>query len=129
MATFTRTDLRSRQTDSADFTSGGSRNFRLINNANVTAYFNIEGAGFSGSLVQVFSSASISNPVSCSILSESTHAGLIIDPMRTASFTFASSEFIPSGGIFFTAANNLNFSLGDNTLSGSAFGVDLNTDA
>ena len=41
MATFTRLQLRTPVTDSANFS--GARDFELVNNLNTTAYFNIEG--------------------------------------------------------------------------------------
>lgn len=85
MATFTRLQLRTYQTDSADFS--GARTFELINNLNTTAYFNIEGerlyvsesGGFVGHRYKdVFNSASLSSLVNCSVVTESIHAGFII---------------------------------------------------
>ena len=129
MATFTRKQLRTRQTDTADFTDGGARNFSLVNNSDTTAYFSMEGKVFLGSQVELFKSTSISSPVNCSLISSSTVAGFIINPNLTATFTFTPSEFIPSQSVDFFAPNVLDFHLEDNTQSGSAFGVNLDTDA
>ena len=76
MATFTREELRTRQTHSANFTSAIS--FSMENNTFSTAYFNIEGARLgNGNFKDVFNTASLSNIVSCSVISESIHAGFI----------------------------------------------------
>ena len=72
MATFTRLQLRTYQTDSANFS--GARTFELVNNLNTTAYFNIEGVNGK----DVFNSASLSSLVNCSVVTESMHAGFII---------------------------------------------------
>ena len=123
MATFTRLQLRTYQTDSADFS--GARTFELINNLNTTAYFNIEGVNGK----DVFNSASLSSLVNCSVVTESMHAGFIINPNSTATFTFTPSSTIVKEDIRFIASNTLVYSTLDTTSSGSAFGVSLNTNA
>lgn len=136
MATFTRLQLRTYQTDSADFSV--ARTFELVNNLSTTAYFNIEGerlyisksgvfAGYG--YKDVFNSASLSSLVNCSVVTESVHAGFIVDPNSTATFTFTPSSTIAKEEVKFIASNTLVYSLGDNTASGSAFGVTLNTNA
>ena len=229
MATFTRRRFTESTPvlDSADFS--GARNFKLVNNATTTAYFNIEGINNK----DVFNTASLSSLVNCSFISESIHAGFIIAPSGnkdgfanmsgsidnsvnglkdsltgtfsglsgsytgvsasnvnitaslqliestsllevavtnqgqsfttgdtiifpsqsfgattpngedmtftlkssdissngTASFVFTPSATIAKEDVKFLASNALVFNINDTTLSGSAFGVDLNTDA
>ena len=123
MATFTRLQLRTYQTDSADFS--GARNFSLENNLSTTAYFNIEGVNGK----DIFNSASLSSLVNCSVVTESMHAGFIIDSNSTASFVFTPSSTIAKEDVRFIAANTLVYSINDITASGSAFGVNLDTDA
>jgi len=136
MATFTRLQLRTYQTDSANFS--GARTFELVNNLNTTAYFNIEGerlyvsesGGFVGHRYKdVFNSASLSSLVNCSVVTESIHAGFIINPNSTATFTFTPSSTIAKEDIKFIAANALVYDINDTTASGSAFGVNLDTNA
>ena len=123
MATFTRLQLRNTVTDSADFS--GARDFQLENNASTTAYFNIEGVNGK----DIFNTASLTSLVNCSVISESVHAAFIINPNATASFTFTPSSTISSGSIRFIASNTFVYNINDSTASGSAFGVNLNTDA
>jgi len=131
MATYTRLDLRTWQTDSADFTT--ARNFSLVNDLDTTAYFTMEGVriwdGAEYVYKDVFNSASLSSLVNCTVVSGSTNAGFIINPTATATFTFTPSSTIAKEEVRFNAANSLVYSLGDSTASGSAFGVDLNTNA
>lgn len=125
MAIFTRLELRTPQTNDADFTS--AKNFLLKNNISTTAYFNIEGVnGY-----DVFNSASLTSLVNCSVITESLHAGFIINPNVTATFIFTpgSGNTILKEDVRFIASNSLVFSTADPTASGSAFGVTLNTDA
>ena len=123
MATFTRLELRNYVTDSADFS--GNRDFQLENNASTTAYFNIEGVNSK----DIFNTASLTSLVNCSVISESVHAAFIINPNATASFTFEPSSTISSGSIRFVASNTLVYNINDATASGSAFGVNLDTNA
>tara|TARA_Y100000114_G_scaffold127169_1_gene123726 strand:+ start:591 stop:962 length:372 start_codon:yes stop_codon:yes gene_type:complete len=123
MATFTRLQLRTPVTDSANFS--GARDFELVNNLNTTAYFNIEGTDNK----DIFNTASLTSLVNCSVVSESTQAAFIINPNATATFTFTPSSTISSGSIQFRASNPLVVNLDDLTSSGSAFGVNLDTDA
>lgn len=74
MATFTRLQLRTTQTDTKNFTV--PRTMSLENNISTTAYFNIEGVNGK----DVFNSASLTSLVNCSVVTESLHAGFIIFP-------------------------------------------------
>jgi len=123
MATFTRSELRTYQTDSANFS--GARTFSLVNNLPTTAYFNIEGVNGK----DIFNSASLSSLVNCSVVTESVHAGFIINPNSTATFTFTPSSTIVKEDVRFIASNALVYNINDTTASGSAFGVDLDTNA
>ena len=125
MALFTRRELRTPQTNDANFTS--AKNFSLVNNATTTAYFNIEGV----SGYDVFNSASCTSLVNCTAITESMHGAFIINPNTTATFTFTpgSGNTIVKENVRFIASNALVFSNADPTASGSAVGVDLNTNA
>tara|TARA_R110001592_G_scaffold270689_1_gene537141 strand:- start:295 stop:711 length:417 start_codon:yes stop_codon:yes gene_type:complete len=138
MTTFTRKQLRTRQTDGADFADGGDRDFSLVNNSSGSAYFNIEGLRLKGneahtsgdgSVVKIFDSCSISSPVSCSFITESTHGGFVIEPGATATFTLEPTEFITSSRLILKSSNVKVLGVEDKTNSGSYFGVTLNTDA
>ena len=125
MATFTRRELRTPQTNDANFTS--AKNFSLVNNATTTAYFNIEGV----SGYDVFNSASCTSLVNCTVITESAQGAFIINPNSTATFTFTpgSGNTIVKENVRFVASNALVFSNADPTASGSAVGVNLNTNA
>ena len=123
MATFTRLQLRSYVTDSADFS--GDRDIELVNNLPTTAYFNIEGVNGK----DIFNSASISSLTSGSVITESTHAAFIINANSTANFSFEPTSTISKDDIRFIASNPLVISTDDPTSSGSAFGVTLDTNA
>ena len=136
MATFTRKQLRTRQTDTADF--NGNRDFSLVNNSSGSAYFNMEGLRLNGdeahtsgdgSVVKIFNSCSITSPVSCSFLTESTHGGFVIEPGATATFTLELTEFITSSRLLFMSSNVKVLGVEDATNSGSYFGVNLDTNA
>ena len=138
MATFTRLQLRTRQNDTDDFSSGEARDFSLVNNSSGSAYFNIEGLRLKGneahtsgdgSVVKIFDSCSISSPVSCSFITESTHGGFVIEPGATATFTLEPTEFITSSRLILKSSNVKVLGVEDKTNSGSYFGVTLNTDA
>ena len=121
MATFTRLQLRSYVTDSANFAA--DRDMEVKNNLPTTAYFNIEGVNGK----DIFNSASISSLTNGSVIIESNHAAFIIDPNATATFSFEPSSTISKDDIRFIASNTLVFNTEDPTSSGSAFGVTLNT--
>ena len=123
MANFTRLQLRTYQTDTFDFS--GARNFSLENNLRTTAYFNIEGVNGK----DIFNTASLSSLVNCSVVTESIHAGFIVDSNSTATFTFTPSATIAKEDVRFIASNTLVYNINDTTASGSAFGVDLDTNA
>ena len=128
MPTYTRTDLRNGVTASANI-SVGATTFTLINDIPNVTYFNIEGTTFSdpsspyGGIAyrQIFNSASISSLTNCTVITESVHAGFIVNPSSTASFSFTSSVTIPASHIKFIATN-------PTVLSGSVttvYGVNL----
>lgn len=128
MPTYTRTELRDGVVTSANITTG-AKTFTLVNDLPNVTYFNIEGTIYSDpsspyggvSYRQIFNSASVTSLVSCSMITESMHAGFIINPSSTATFTFTPSVTIPAAHIRFIAAN-------PTVLSGSSttvYGVDL----
>jgi hypothetical protein len=134
MGTYTRTQLRdgvlASVGDVGNFFPGVQRTFTLVNNIPNVTYFNIEGTTFSdpsspyGGIAyrQIFNSASVSSLVNCSMVTESMHAGFIINPSSTATFTFeATTVVIPISHIRYIATN-------PTVLSGSVttvYGVDL----
>jgi hypothetical protein len=128
MPTYTRTDLRNGVTASANL-SVGATTFTLVNDIPNVTYFNIEGTTFSdpsspyGGIAyrQIFNSASISSLTNCTVITESVHAGFIVNPSSTASFSFTPSVTIPASHIKFIATN-------PTVLSGSVttvYGVNL----
>ncbi len=128
MPTYTRTDLRNGVTASSDL-SVGATTFTLINDIPYVTYFVIEGTTFSdpsspyGGVAyrQIFNSASISSLTNCTVITESVHAGFIVNPSSTASFSFTPSVTIPASHIKFIATN-------PTVLSGSVttvYGVNL----
>ena len=130
MATsYTRLQLRSFQTSSADFAGSTAYTFTLENNNNSTAYFAIEGNEYwNGTRFvykDVFHSASFSSLTNCTVVSGSTNAAFIIDKNATATFTFTPTALIAKEQVKFSAPNTIVYSLGDPTASGSLLGVDL----
>ena len=126
MPTYTRTQLRDGVVASADITTG-AKTFTLVNDLPYTAYFNIEGTVYISSSLpfyrQIFSSTSVTSLVNCTVITESMHAGFIVNPSSTATFSFTPSVTIPAAHIQFTAAN-------PTVLSGSTttvYGVNLST--
>jgi hypothetical protein len=128
MPTYTRTELRDGVVTAASITTG-AKTFTLVNDIPNVTYFNIEGTVFSdpsspyGGVAyrQIFNSASISSLVNCSMVTESMHAGFIVNPSSTATFSFTPSVTIPAGHIRFIATN-------PTVLSGSVttvYGVNL----
>jgi len=128
MPTYTRTDLRNGVTASPNL-SVGATTFTLINDIPYVTYFNIEGTIFSdpnspyGGIAyrQIFNSTSISSLTNCTVITESVHAGFIVNPSSTASFSFTPSVTIPASHIKFIATN-------PTVLSGSittVYGVNL----
>ena len=128
MPTYTRTDLRNGVTASANL-SVGATTFTLVNDIPNVTYFNIEGTTFSNpsspyggvAYRQIFNSASISSLTNCTVITESVHAGFIVNPSSTASFSFTPSVTIPASHIKFIATN-------PTVLSGSVttvYGVNL----
>jgi hypothetical protein len=126
MPTYTRTDLRNGVTASANITTGATT-FILVNNLPNVTYFVIEGTNYVVDSLpyyrQIFSSASISSLVNCTVITESMHAGFIVNPSSTASFSFTPSVTIPASHIRFVATN-------PTILSGSTattYGIELST--
>ena len=98
MATsYTRLQLRSFQTSSADLTAQ-AYTFTLANNNSSTAYFAMEGTrywdGAKFVYKTLFPSASISTLVNCTVVSGSTNAAFIINPNATATFAFTPTATI-----------------------------------
>ena len=119
MATYTREQLRTFNTNSADF-STTAYTFTLNSNVSTTAGFTIEGIN-----KDIFNSASISNTVSCTFVSSSTNAAFLIDPNTTARFDFTPTSVLGKDLVKFSAPNVLSYNINDLTASGSVFGVDL----
>lgn len=116
-SSYTRQDLRSRITASEDFDSGDEVTFTLDNNASTVAYFNIEGVNGKA----IFNSASVYGLNNCTVVSESFHAGFIVNPNVTATFKFLPTHDILKNEIQFIAAN-AEYISGSTT---SYYGVDL----
>jgi len=134
MATFTRRELRSRQINSANFSSAVS--WSLVNNLKTQTYFTIEGGVVpegNGERKNIFNTASITNPVNCSFISESMHSAFIINPSSTATFVFTPSSTINKEDVEFIATNVLFYDMSNPSVSGSAtgsaVGVTLDTNA
>ena len=133
MPSFTREQLRSFTTNSADFTAV-AHTFTLVNNSSTTAGFSMEGGKYYVSesgvfegykLRDIFNSSSITSLTNCSLVSGSVNAAFLIDKNSTATFTFTPTTTISSGSVLMLAPNALVYSTADNTSSGSFFGVDL----
>lgn len=129
MPSFTREQLRTFTTNSANFTAT-SHTFTLVNNSPTTAYFAIEGnrhyvsepGVFVGHRCKdVFNSASLGSLTKCTVVSGSLNAGFIIDPSATATFTFTPTSTLSKDLVLFSAPNA-------KVISGSTetfYGVDL----
>jgi len=128
MPTYTRTELRDGVVTSAAITTG-AKTFTLVNDLPNVTYFNIEGTTYSDpsspyggvSYRQIFNSASVTSLTNCSVITESMHAGFIVNPSSTATFSFTPSVTIPAAHIRFIAGN-------PTVLSGSStlvYGVNL----
>ena len=108
---YTRTELRDGVIPSfGSYFPGVETSFVLVNNLPSVVYFNIEGTSYvSGSLPfyrQIFNSASVTSLVNCTMVTESMHAGFIVNPSSTATFNFqAVGAIIGSGHMRFIAAN------------------------
>lgn len=104
-SSYTRDELRNGITASEDFDGVDPVTFTLENNANTTAYFNIEGVNGK----DIFNSASITDLVNCSMVTESIHAGFVVNPSSTGTFTFTPTTAggINKEDIKFVASNRL----------------------
>lgn len=107
---YTRTELRDGVIPTVGtYFPGVETSFVLVNNLPSVVYFNIEGTSYvSGSLPfyrQIFNSASVTSLVNCTMVTESIHAGFIINPSSTATFTFAPTAPIPPSHLKFIASN------------------------
>jgi hypothetical protein len=115
MAIYTRQQLRDGVIfDIFNIFPGSVSTISLVNNLPNVAYFNIEGTTYSDpsspyggiSYRQIFNSASITSLVNCTMVTESMHAGFIVNPSSTATFDFqAVGAIIRSGHMRFIAAN------------------------
>ena len=135
MAIYSRQQLRDGITGSVNISTTTARKVTLINNLTTTAYFVIEGNQYSDPSLpyggigyrQIFNSASLRNLVSCSMVTESMHAAFIVNPMSSASFEFvknATPTTIPNSHLVFSAPNSLNFSVTNNIVTASLFGIE-----
>lgn len=108
---YTRAELRDGVIPSfGNYNPGVETSFVLVNNLPSVVYFNIEGTSYvSGSLPfyrQIFNSASVTSLVNCTMVTESMHAGFIVNPSSTATFTFAPTTApIPPSHLKFIASN------------------------
>ena len=120
MPSFTREQLRTFTTNSADFTAV-AHTFTLVNNASTVAGFSMEGKDGK----EIFESGSITSLLNCSLVSGSNNVAFLIDSGSTATFTFTPTSTISQEDILMLAPNALVYSLDDTTASGSYFGVNL----
>ena len=120
MPSFTREQLRTFTTNSADFTAV-AHTFTLVNNSSTTAGFSMEGDDSK----DIFNSSSITSLTNCSLVSGSTNAAFLIDKNSTATFTFTPTATLTAKSVLMLAPNALVYSVEDTTASGSYFGVDL----
>ena len=120
MPSFTREQLRTFTTNSADFTAV-VHTFTLVNNASTVAGFSMEGKDGK----EIFESGSITSLLNCSLVSGSNNVAFLIDSGSTATFTFTPTSTISQEDILMLAPNALVYSLDDTTASGSYFGVNL----
>tara|TARA_R100001509_G_scaffold147690_1_gene105128 strand:- start:342 stop:716 length:375 start_codon:yes stop_codon:yes gene_type:complete len=120
MPSFTREQLRSFTTNSADFTAV-AHNFTLESNISTTAGFSMEGKDGK----QIMESSSIASLTNCSLVSSSNNVAFLIDSGSTATFTFTPTATILKEDILMLAPNALVYNTADNTASGSFFGVNL----
>ena len=120
MPSFTREQLRTFTTNSADFTAV-VHTFTLVNNASTVAGFSMEGKDGK----EIFESGSITSLLNCSLVSGSNNVAFLIDSGSTATFTFTPTSTISQEDILMLAPNALGYSLDDTTASGSYFGVNL----
>ncbi len=131
MATYTRQQLRDGVIfDSFNIFPGPTYTISLVNNLPNVAYFNIEGTTYSDpsspyggiSYRQIFNSASVTSLVNCTMVTESMHAGFIVNPSSTATFNFgATTAIIRQGHMRFIAANPTVLSGSTTTIYGIEF--------
>jgi len=125
MATYTRQQLRDGVTASANLTTATT--FTLVNNIPNVTYFVIEGTSYTLDSIpyyrQIFSSASVTSLVNCSMVTESMHAGFIVNSSSTATFSFTPSVTIPASHIRFVATNPTILSGSTSTI----YGIELTT--
>jgi len=103
-SSFSKVELLARIDGKQDFEPGDDVVFTLANDLDSTAYFNIEGKNRK----EIFSSASLLSLTNCSVVSESFHAGFIVNP-GSASFVLNHNDRsgikIAKEDIQFVAAN------------------------
>ena len=97
---FTREQLRNFVTNSANFTAQ-AYTFTLVNNTRATAGFSMEGDGDHN----ILSSASITSPSNCSLVSGSANVAFLIDKNSTATFTFTPTITLSADSVKMLAPN------------------------
>lgn len=124
MPSFTREQLRTFTTNSANFTAQ-EYTFTLVNNISTTAGFSMEGARYYSNpgykYKDIFNSASISDLNNCTLVSGSQNVAFLIDGDSTATFKFTPTATLSKDLILMLAPNVHN-------VSGSTdqfYGVDL----
>ena len=100
MPSFTREQLRTFTTNSADFTAV-VHTFTLVNNASTVAGFSMEGRNGK----EIFKSGSITSLSNCSLVSGSNNVAFLIDSGSTATFTFTPTSTISQEDILMAAPN------------------------
>lgn len=120
MPSFTREQLRSFTTNSANFTAQ-DYTFTLESNISTTAGFSMEGKDGK----QIMESSSITSLTNCSLVSSSNTVAFLIDKDSTATFTFTPTTTLLKEEVKMLAPNSVIYSIEDITASGSYFGADL----
>ena len=118
MPTYTRAQLRDGVNADNNLTAA-TYGFQLENNSATLYYFSIEGKNGT----KVFNSASIAN-ADCDFVTGSVNSSFIVRSGSTATFDLVVTKTIDANDIEFRAPNGLYYSLGDNTASGSIFGIE-----
>jgi hypothetical protein len=115
-SSFSKVELLARIDGKQDFEPGDDVVFTLANDLDSTAYFNIEGKNRK----EIFSSASLLSLTNCSVVSESFHAGFIVNP-GSASFVLNHND---SSGIKI-AKEDIQFVAANAPSGGLARGIDI----
>ena len=121
MSSFTRQQLRTFTTNSADFTAQ-EYTFTLVNNISTTAGFSMEGGKYGNKYKELFASSSITNLTNCTLVSGSQNVAFLINGDSTATFKFTPTATISKELVLMLAPNVHNVSASVNQF----YGVDLN---